>query len=44
MLSLYYGTKDSGYLMANWRIYKTKKALTPLLEQVWYRDVVFFDG
>jgi len=37
------GTKDGGYLMANWSIYKAKEELTSIsrLADV---DVVFFDG
>ena len=37
------GTKDGGYLMANWSIYKAKEALTKVSEQYGV-DVVFFDG
>ncbi len=37
------GTKDGGYLMANWSIYKAKEELTALSRE--YKiDVVFFDG
>ncbi|MGB4845865.1 MAG: phosphoenolpyruvate carboxylase, partial [Ferruginibacter sp.] len=37
------GTKDGGYLMANWSIYKAKEALTTLARE--YKiDVLFFDG
>ncbi len=37
------GTKDGGYLMANWSIYKAKEALTKVSEAHGF-DVVFFDG
>lgn len=37
------GTKDGGYLMANWSIYKAKEALTSVSLQYGV-DVVFFDG
>ncbi|MGV3657572.1 MAG: phosphoenolpyruvate carboxylase, partial [Chitinophagaceae bacterium] len=37
------GTKDGGYLMANWSIYKAKEALTRVSEAHHF-DVVFFDG
>lgn len=37
------GTKDGGYLMANWSIYKAKEELTALSRQ-FNIDVVFFDG
>ncbi|MGN6616215.1 MAG: phosphoenolpyruvate carboxylase [Ilyomonas sp.] len=37
------GTKDGGYLMANWSIYKAKEELTNLSKQ-YDVDVVFFDG
>lgn len=37
------GTKDGGYLMANWSIYKAKEALTAL-SNTHGIDVVFFDG
>jgi phosphoenolpyruvate carboxylase len=37
------GTKDGGYLMANWSIYKTKEALTAVSKEYGV-DVVFFDG
>ncbi|HSZ86356.1 MAG TPA: phosphoenolpyruvate carboxylase, partial [Puia sp.] len=37
------GTKDGGYLMANWGIYKAKEELTKISSE--YKiDVVFFDG
>ena len=37
------GTKDGGYLMANWSIYKAKEALTKVSREFGF-DVVFFDG
>jgi len=37
------GTKDGGYLMANWGIYKAKEQLTKISKQYGI-DVVFFDG
>ncbi|HJU46277.1 MAG TPA: phosphoenolpyruvate carboxylase [Chitinophagaceae bacterium] len=37
------GTKDGGYLMANWSIYKAKEELTTISRQ-YDVDVVFFDG
>jgi phosphoenolpyruvate carboxylase len=37
------GTKDGGYLMANWGIYKAKEELTRISEEYGVR-VVFFDG
>ncbi len=37
------GTKDGGYLMANWGIYKAKEELTKISEAHGVR-VVFFDG
>jgi phosphoenolpyruvate carboxylase len=37
------GTKDGGYLMANWSIYKAKENLTKISKQ-YDIDVVFFDG
>jgi phosphoenolpyruvate carboxylase len=37
------GTKDGGYLMANWSIYKAKVELTAVSKQHGI-DVVFFDG
>lgn len=43
MLGFSDGTKDGGYLMANWSIYKVKKALTKISEENGV-DVVFFDG
>lgn len=43
MLGFSDGTKDGGYLMANWSIYKAKEELTRLSEK-YHIDVVFFDG
>ena len=43
MLGFSDGTKDGGYLMANWSIYKAKEALTSISEK-YEIDVVFFDG
>ncbi|MFP5042645.1 phosphoenolpyruvate carboxylase [Parasediminibacterium sp. JCM 36343] len=37
------GTKDGGYLMANWGIYKAKEELTAISKE-YDIDVVFFDG
>ena len=37
------GTKDGGYLMANWGIYKAKEELTRISKEHGI-DVVFFDG
>ena len=37
------GTKDGGYLMANWSIYKAKEELTAISKK-YEIDVVFFDG
>src|SRR5436190_7767008 len=37
------GTKDGGYLMANWSIYKAKEELTAISKQYGI-EVVFFDG
>ncbi|MET0637919.1 MAG: phosphoenolpyruvate carboxylase [Chitinophagaceae bacterium] len=37
------GTKDGGYLMANWGIYKAKKELTAISKEYGI-DVIFFDG
>ncbi len=37
------GTKDGGYLMANWSIYKAKEELTSISKEYGI-DVVFFDG
>ncbi len=43
MLGFSDGTKDGGYLMANWSIYKAKEQLTSIAKQN-NIDVVFFDG
>ncbi|MFM2361814.1 MAG: hypothetical protein RLZZ316_716 [Bacteroidota bacterium] len=43
MLGFSDGTKDGGYLMANWGIYKAKEALTAISRK-YDIDVVFFDG
>ena len=43
MLGFSDGTKDGGYLMANWSIYKAKESLTAISKQYGV-DVVFFDG
>jgi len=43
MLGFSDGTKDGGYFMANWGIYKAKKELTKISKQHGL-DVVFFDG
>src|SRR5579862_2061397 len=43
MLGFSDGTKDGGYLMANWGIYKAKEELTTISSQHKI-DVVFFDG
>lgn len=37
------GTKDGGYLMANWSIYKAKEELTSISRQYGI-NVIFFDG
>jgi phosphoenolpyruvate carboxylase len=37
------GTKDGGYLMANWSIYKAKEMLTAVSREFGI-DVIFFDG
>ncbi|HTE10890.1 MAG TPA: phosphoenolpyruvate carboxylase [Chitinophagaceae bacterium] len=37
------GTKDGGYFMANWGIYKAKEQLTSISKEYGI-DVVFFDG
>lgn len=37
------GTKDGGYLMANWSIYRAKEELTRVSKEYGI-DVVFFDG
>jgi phosphoenolpyruvate carboxylase len=43
MLGFSDGTKDGGYLMANWSIYKAKEALTAISRQYGVK-VIFFDG
>jgi len=43
MLGFSDGTKDGGYLMANWRIFKAKQELTSLSRK-YEINVVFFDG
>ncbi len=43
MLGFSDGTKDGGYLMANWSIYRAKEELTRITRQYGF-DVVFFDG
>lgn len=43
MLGFSDGTKDGGYLMANWSIYKAKDALTALSREYGI-DAIFFDG
>jgi len=43
MLGFSDGTKDGGYLMANWSIYKAKEELTQISKDCGM-DVVFFDG
>jgi len=43
MLGFSDGTKDGGYLMANWSIYKAKELLTSVSIKYGI-DVIFFDG
>lgn len=43
MLGFSDGTKDGGYLMANWSIYKAKEELTKTSKEFGI-DVIFFDG
>ncbi|MFT4062499.1 MAG: phosphoenolpyruvate carboxylase [Edaphocola sp.] len=43
MLGFSDGTKDGGYLMANWSIYKAKEALTSVSRKYGI-EVLFFDG
>jgi phosphoenolpyruvate carboxylase len=43
MLGFSDGTKDGGYLMANWSIYKAKDELTKISKEYGV-NVVFFDG
>ena len=43
MLGFSDGTKDGGYLMANWGIYKAKEQLTAISRE-YDIEVIFFDG
>ena len=43
MLGFSDGTKDGGYLMANWGIFKAKEALTKVSRE-YDIEVIFFDG
>lgn len=43
MLGFSDGTKDGGYLMANWSIYKAKEQLTTISKEYGI-SVIFFDG
>ncbi|MBN8838095.1 MAG: phosphoenolpyruvate carboxylase [Sphingobacteriia bacterium] len=43
MLGFSDGTKDGGYLMANWSIYKAKESLTAISKEYGV-EVIFFDG
>ena len=43
MLGFSDGTKDGGYLMANYSIFKAKKELTAISAK-YDVDIVFFDG
>lgn len=43
MLGFSDGTKDGGYLMANWSIYKAKEELTAI-SKAYGINVIFFDG
>ena len=43
MLGFSDGTKDGGYLMANWSIYKAKEALSKISREYGIK-VIFFDG
>ena len=43
MLGFSDGTKDGGYLAANWSIYRAKKELTAVSKEYGF-DVIFFDG
>jgi phosphoenolpyruvate carboxylase len=43
MLGFSDGTKDGGYLMANWSIYKAKERVTEISKK-FSVDVIFFDG
>ena len=43
MLGFSDGTKDGGYIMANWSIYKAKESLSQLSQEFNF-DISFFDG
>lgn len=43
MLGFSDGTKDGGYLMANWSIYRAKEELTRVTRRYGF-EVIFFDG
>jgi phosphoenolpyruvate carboxylase len=43
MLGFSDGTKDGGYLMGNWSIYKTKEELTAVSKE-YNLNIIFFDG
>lgn len=43
MLGFSDGTKDGGYLMANWSIYRAKEELTRITKHYGF-EVIFFDG
>ena len=43
MLGFSDGTKDGGYIMANWSIYKAKESLSRLSDEFNF-DISFFDG
>ncbi|OYU85372.1 MAG: phosphoenolpyruvate carboxylase [Flavobacterium sp. BFFFF2] len=43
MLGFSDGTKDGGYLMANWSIFKAKESITSMSRQYGI-EVIFFDG
>ena len=43
MLGFSDGTKDGGYLMANWSIYKAKEELTEISRKYGIK-AIFFDG
>jgi phosphoenolpyruvate carboxylase len=43
MLGFSDGTKDGGYMMANWSIYKAKEELTAISREH-HIEVIFFDG
>lgn len=43
MLGFSDGTKDGGYLMANWSIYRAKEELTRITRHCGF-EVIFFDG